>query len=126
MSTALDPIKRPATPGRVTRRAKVIPIENVPEFATWGAAGSNGRPPASRRGEVVCAWRATLEILSHRANAGPTPPKRSTLKRNKNNRQAPGTTTKGKDKPPRIIKLLNHHKFGAANLVMGEDDSIGH
>ncbi|MDR2674943.1 MAG: DNA cytosine methyltransferase [Opitutaceae bacterium] len=47
-------------------RPPVILIENVPEFATWGPIGSNGRPLASRKGEVFRAWCAALESLGYR------------------------------------------------------------
>lgn len=46
-------------------RPTTILVENVPEFETWGPIGSNGRPLASRKGEVFRAWVATLESLGY-------------------------------------------------------------
>lgn len=62
-----------ATAWCVTRWAEallpsVIMVENVPEFATWGPIGSNGRPIQSRKGEVFRAWVATLEALGYRVD----------------------------------------------------------
>lgn len=59
-----------ATAWCVTRWAEAlrptwILVENVPEFQTWGPIGSNGRPLASRKGEVFRAWVATLEALGY-------------------------------------------------------------
>lgn len=45
-----------------------IMVENVPEFQTWGPIGSNGRPLASRKGEVFRAWVATLEALGYQVD----------------------------------------------------------
>jgi len=42
-----------------------IMVENVPEFATWGPIGSNGRPLASRKGETFQAWLRCLESLGY-------------------------------------------------------------
>jgi DNA (cytosine-5)-methyltransferase 1 len=47
-------------------RPDVILVENVPEFASWGPIGANGRPLVSRRGEVFRAWAGTLESLGYR------------------------------------------------------------
>jgi DNA (cytosine-5)-methyltransferase 1 len=41
-------------------RPPTILVENVPEFATWGPIGSNGRPLASRKGETFQAWLGLL------------------------------------------------------------------
>lgn len=46
-------------------RPRIISVENVPEFETWGPIGSNGRPLASRKGEVFLAWVRTLEALGY-------------------------------------------------------------
>lgn len=59
-----------ATAWCVTRWAEAlrptwILVENVPEFQTWGPIGSNGRPLASRKGEVFLAWVRTLEALGY-------------------------------------------------------------
>ena len=59
-----------ATAWCVTRWAEAlrptwILVENVPEFQTWGPIGSNGRPLASRKGEVFRAWVSTLEALGY-------------------------------------------------------------
>ena len=47
-------------------RPPVILVENVPDFLTWGPIGSNGRPIASRKGEVFHSWCGTLEALGYR------------------------------------------------------------
>lgn len=47
-------------------RPKVILVENVKEFTTWGPIGTNGRPLKSKRGEVFTAWVRTLEALGYR------------------------------------------------------------
>lgn len=47
-------------------RPPVILVENVPEFASWGPIGHNGRPLKSRKGEVFRAWKAALEALGYR------------------------------------------------------------
>ncbi len=49
-------------------RPSVILVENVPEFVTWGAIGSNGRPLKSRKGSVFLAWCAALEALGYRVD----------------------------------------------------------
>jgi site-specific DNA-cytosine methylase len=43
-------------------------VENVPEFASWGPIGSNGRPIPSRKGEVFRAWVAAIEALGYRVD----------------------------------------------------------
>lgn len=45
-----------------------ILIENVPEFATWGPIGSNGRPLASKKGQIFQAWLNTLRSLGYRVD----------------------------------------------------------
>lgn len=62
-----------ATAWCVTRWAEAlrptwILVENVPEFQTWGPIGSNGRPLASRKGEVFRAWVSTLEALGYQVD----------------------------------------------------------
>lgn len=49
-------------------RPKVIMVENVPEFETWGPLGHNGRPLKSRKGEVFQAWLQTLRSLGYRVD----------------------------------------------------------
>lgn len=49
-------------------RPKVILVENVKEFETWGPIGSSGRPLASRRGELFRAWVQTLEASGYRVD----------------------------------------------------------
>ncbi len=51
-------------------RPGIILVENVPEFLTWGAIGSNGRPLKSRKGSVYVAWRGALESLGYRVDQG--------------------------------------------------------
>lgn len=43
-----------------------ILVENVPEFAAWGAVGCNGRPLASKKGQTFAAWTGALESLGYR------------------------------------------------------------
>lgn len=47
-------------------RPKVILVENVKEFETWGPIGSNGRPLASKKGELFQSWVRTLEACGYR------------------------------------------------------------
>jgi DNA (cytosine-5)-methyltransferase 1 len=47
-------------------RPKIVLVENVKEFTTWGPIGSNGRPLASRKGEVFRSWVGNLEALGYR------------------------------------------------------------
>jgi DNA (cytosine-5)-methyltransferase 1 len=46
----------------------IVLIENVPEFATWGPVGSNGRPLKSRKGEIFQAWLTTLRSFGYKAD----------------------------------------------------------
>jgi DNA (cytosine-5)-methyltransferase 1 len=46
-------------------RPPTIMVENVPEFATWGPLGSNGRPLKSRAGETFRAWLGMLHSLGY-------------------------------------------------------------
>ena len=46
-------------------RPPVILVENVPEFETWGAIGSNGRPLKTKRGATFLAWVGALESLGY-------------------------------------------------------------
>lgn len=46
----------------------VILVENVPEFQTWGAIGSNGRPLASKKGETFQAWLNALRSLGYKVD----------------------------------------------------------
>lgn len=47
-------------------RPRIILVENVKEFQTWGPIGSNGKPLASRRGETFHAWRQSLQSIGYR------------------------------------------------------------
>ncbi len=47
-------------------RPRIVCVENVPEFTTWGPIGRGGRPIARLRGEVFLAWRRALEALGCR------------------------------------------------------------
>jgi DNA (cytosine-5)-methyltransferase 1 len=46
-------------------RPNIILVENVPEFETWGAIGSNGRPMKTKRGATFLAWVGSLESLGY-------------------------------------------------------------
>jgi DNA (cytosine-5)-methyltransferase 1 len=46
-------------------RPNIILVENVPEFETWGAIGTNGRPLKSKRGATFIAWVNALESLGY-------------------------------------------------------------
>lgn len=45
-----------------------ILIENVPEFATWGPIGANGRPLKSKKGETFRAFLEALRSLGYRVD----------------------------------------------------------
>lgn len=47
-------------------RSKMIQIENVPEFLTWGAIDSKGKPMKSKKGATFLAWVGALESLGYR------------------------------------------------------------
>lgn len=47
-------------------RPKIIMIENVPEFQTWGAIDAKGKPMKSKRGATFMAWVAALRSLGYR------------------------------------------------------------
>lgn len=49
-------------------RPSIILVENVKEFESWGAIGSNGRPLKSKRGEVFMSWVKCLEALGYRVD----------------------------------------------------------
>ncbi|MFT4175030.1 MAG: DNA cytosine methyltransferase [Luteolibacter sp.] len=49
-------------------RPPVILIENVPEFATWGPIGSNGKPLKSKKSETFAAWCAALRSLGYKVD----------------------------------------------------------
>lgn len=55
-------VQRWATALRIDR----ILVENVPEFATWGPLGADGKPLKSRCGETFRAWVKALESLGYR------------------------------------------------------------
>lgn len=46
-------------------RPKVIMLENVEEFQTWGPLNRNKRPIKSRKGETYWKWRKQLEALGY-------------------------------------------------------------
>lgn len=46
-------------------RPRVIFLENVVEFQTWGPLGADDKPDKSRRGETFAEWVATLEALGY-------------------------------------------------------------
>ena len=45
------------------RRPRIILVENVPAFATWGPLLDNGRPDKERSGEDFERWKAALRSL---------------------------------------------------------------
>lgn len=47
-------------------RPRVLMLENVEEFATWGPLGENGKPCPLRRGQTFRHWWAALERLGYR------------------------------------------------------------
>jgi DNA (cytosine-5)-methyltransferase 1 len=47
-------------------RPKVIMVENVPEFLTWGAIDSKGKPMKSKKGATFLAWVEALKSLGYR------------------------------------------------------------
>lgn len=49
-------------------RPPIILIENVPEFETWGPIGSNGRPLASKKGEIFQAWLSAIRALGYKTD----------------------------------------------------------
>lgn len=49
-------------------RPRVILVENVKEFRSWGPIGSNNRPLASKKGIVFQQWLRTLESLGYRVD----------------------------------------------------------
>lgn len=46
-------------------RPRVVLIENVREFATWGPLGSNGRPLKGRKGATFHAWLDALRSIGY-------------------------------------------------------------
>lgn len=46
-------------------RPRVIALENVMEFQTWGPLGADGRPDKARMGETFRKWRRQLEKLGY-------------------------------------------------------------
>lgn len=46
-------------------RPSVILVENVPEFESWGAIGSDGRPLKTKKGATFLAWKGALESLGY-------------------------------------------------------------
>lgn len=48
-----------------TVRPRVICLENVEEFQTWGPLGDDDRPCPIRRGETFREWKAALEALGY-------------------------------------------------------------
>ena len=55
-------VQRWATALRIDR----ILVENVPEFEGWGPLGHDGKPLASKKGEVFRAWVNALEKMGYR------------------------------------------------------------
>lgn len=46
-------------------RPRVIFLENVGEFRTWGPLGPDGQPDRERMGETFAQWRGALELLGY-------------------------------------------------------------
>lgn len=46
-------------------RPRVIRLENVEEFQTWGPLGSDDRPCPVRKGETFALWKAQLQRLGY-------------------------------------------------------------
>lgn len=46
-------------------RPRVICLENVPEFITWGPLDKDGRPDPLRSGETFAQWKGWLETLGY-------------------------------------------------------------
>lgn len=49
-------------------RPRIIMVENVPEFLTWGAIDSKGKPMKSKKGAVFVAWVESLKALGYRVD----------------------------------------------------------
>lgn len=51
-------------------RPRVIIIENVPEFQTWGPLAADGRPDPAKKGQTFRRWKSSLEragyVVEHR------------------------------------------------------------
>jgi DNA (cytosine-5)-methyltransferase 1 len=47
-------------------RPRIILVENVKEFRTWGPIGSNGRPLKSKKGEIFNQWIKCLEACGYK------------------------------------------------------------
>lgn len=47
-------------------RPKIIIVENVSEFLSWGAIDSKGKPMRSKKGATFIAWVRALESLGYR------------------------------------------------------------
>lgn len=46
-------------------RPSTVLVENVPEFASWGGLGNDGRPLKSKKGLTFQAWCSALESLGY-------------------------------------------------------------
>lgn len=46
-------------------RPRIICLENVEEFQTWGPLGDDGRPCAERKGSTFARWKKQLENLGY-------------------------------------------------------------
>lgn len=47
-------------------RPRVIIVENVPEFLSWGPLGEDGQPVSERKGETFQQWVGALDLLGYR------------------------------------------------------------
>jgi DNA (cytosine-5)-methyltransferase 1 len=47
---------------------RVVLVENVREFVTWGPLGTNGRPLRSKRGQTFAAWLQALQSVGYRTS----------------------------------------------------------
>lgn len=48
-----------------TRRPRLIFVENVREFLTWGPLDKHGHPDKARAGELFHRWKVRLELLGY-------------------------------------------------------------
>lgn len=49
-------------------RPRVVLVENVCDWLSWGPLGTNGKPLKTRKGETFRAWSSALESLGYRVS----------------------------------------------------------
>lgn len=52
-----------------TVRPRIIMLENVEEFVTWGPLGDDGRPCKARRGQIFRKWLNALKALGYKVES---------------------------------------------------------